>query len=53
MLVKSLYDFAKLNENFNLCKGREKAVSNEAPTELILDHMDEEQIWQQLELQVF
>lgn len=41
-LVKQLYDYAK-TEDANR--------SSQVPDELVVEHMDEEQIWQQLELQ--
>jgi U3 small nucleolar RNA-associated protein MPP10 len=42
-LTKELYDLTKGNE--------EKKDSGEALPELIVDHFDDEQVWQQLELQ--
>lgn len=51
MLVKSLYDYAKSKES-KLSQNGPKNSVDDAPSELVLDFMDEEQIWQQLELQV-
>lgn len=42
-LTKELYDLTKGNE--------EKKDTGEALPELIIDHFDDEQVWQQLELQ--